>query len=82
MGWGTTSDESGPGVLEGYNSSNSTDYEFFPNKPTPPPSNGGPPFQMEVSGTAVLEPSTWALMFAGLGLTAYSRRSAVAASRA
>ncbi len=40
---------------------------------------------MEVSGTAVLEPSTWALMlagFAGLGLTAYSRRSAVAASRA
>jgi hypothetical protein len=85
VGWGTTNDRSGLGVSEGYNSSITTDYAFFPNKPTPPPSNGGPPFQMEISGTAVPEPSTWVLMlagFAGLGLIAYSRRSAVAASRA
>ncbi len=86
IGWGVTTDETGVGVLEGYNSSNGTDYGFFPNKPTPGPNAGGPPFQMEVSGVAVVpEPSTWGLIltgFTGLGLLAYRRRTAVASSRA
>jgi hypothetical protein len=66
------------------NSSNGTDYAFFPNKPTPGPNAGGLPFQMKVSGVARPEPSTWALMligFGGLGLIRYCRR-AVPASRA
>jgi hypothetical protein len=76
IGWGVTNDVSGPGVLQGYNSSSFTDGGFFPNKPTPPPNNGLPPFQMEVLGAAVPEPSTWALMllgFAGLGYAAFRR---------
>ena len=47
-----TNDDSGPGVAEGYNSSQITDFGFFPNVPTPPPNNGGPIFQMEVSAAA------------------------------
>jgi PEP-CTERM motif len=81
VGWGTTTDDSGPGVADGYNSSIITDNGFFPNKPTPPPNNGGPIFQMEVSAVATPEPSTWALMIvglAGLGLLAYRRRPALA----
>jgi hypothetical protein len=35
VGWGTTADDSGPGVADGYNSSIITDNAFFPNKPTP-----------------------------------------------
>ncbi len=71
-------DDSGPGVAEGYNSSQITDFGFFPNAPTPPPNNGGPIFQMEVSAAAAPEPSTWALMLmglAGLGLVAHRRRT-------
>jgi len=68
VGWGVTNDVSGPGVLQGYNSSSFTDGGFFPNKPTPPPNNGLPPFQMEVLGAAVPEPSTWALMLVGFAL--------------
>ena len=85
VSWGVTEDLSGPGVLQGYTSSDFTDFGFFPNKPTPPPNSGAPPFQMEVSGTAVPEPSTWALMlagFAGLALIAYRRRTGSPASRA
>ena len=46
---------------------------------------GGPAFQMEVSGTAVPELSTWVQMlvgFGGLGLIAYRRRAALASNRA
>ena len=78
IGWGVTNDDSGPGVSEGYNSSDITDFSFFPNKPTPPPNNGGPIFQMEINAAAAPEPSTWALMlmgFAGLGLAAHRRRT-------
>jgi hypothetical protein len=78
IGWGVTNDDSGPGVAEGYNSSQITDFGFFPNAPTPPPNNGGPIFQMEVSAAAAPEPSTWALMLmglAGLGLVAHRRRT-------
>jgi hypothetical protein len=78
VGWGTTADDSGPGVADGYNSSIITDNDFFPNKPTPSPNNGGPIFQMEVSGVATPEPSTWAMMLlglAGLGLLAHRRRT-------
>ena len=70
IGWGVTNDDFGPGVSEGYNSSGITDFSFFPNKPTPPPNNGGPIFQMEINAAAAPEPSTWCLMlmgFAGLG---------------
>jgi hypothetical protein len=80
LGWGTTDDDSGPGVIDGYNASYITDNGFFPNKPTPPPNNGGPIFQVEVTGVATPEPSTWAMMllgFAGLGFAGYrtSRRT-------
>ena len=78
IGWGVTNDNSGPGVSEGYNSSEITDFSFFPNKPTPPPNNGGPIFQMEISAAAAPEPSTWALMLVGLaslGLVARRRHS-------
>jgi hypothetical protein len=83
LGWGTTDDDSGPGVIDGYNASYLTDNGFFPNKPTPPPNNGGPIFQMEVSAVTTPEPSTWAMMplgFAGLGFTGYraSRKTAPA----
>jgi hypothetical protein len=64
VGWGTTDDNSGPGVSEGYNSSNPTDFFFFPNNRD----GGEEAFQMEVD--SVPEPSTWAMMlagFAGLG---------------
>jgi PEP-CTERM motif len=76
IGWGVTDDASGPGVAEEYNSSEITDFTFFPNAPTPPPNNGGPIFQMEVSAAAAPEPSTWALMLmglAGLGVVAHCR---------
>ncbi len=78
IGWGVTDDDSGPGVAEEYNSSEITDFTFFPNAPTPPPNNGGPILQMEVSAAAAPEPSTWALMLmglAGLGLVAHRRRT-------
>lgn len=67
LGWGSTNDNSGPGVIDGYNSSYITDNDFFPNKPTPSPNNGGPIFQMEISGVATPEPSTWAMMALGFG---------------
>jgi MYXO-CTERM domain-containing protein len=78
IGWGVTNDDTGPSVAEGYNSSEITDFTFFPNAPTPPPNGGGPIFQMEVSAAAAPEPPTWALMLmglAGLGLVAHRRRS-------
>jgi hypothetical protein len=81
VGWSTTADLSGPGVAEGYNSSDDTDFGFFPNGRD----GGEPPFQMEVSGVAAPEPSTWILMlagFAGLGLLAHRRRKALAGTRA
>jgi hypothetical protein len=85
LGWGTTSDDSGPGVADGYNASYITDNGLFPNKPTPPPNNGGPIFQMEVQGVPTPEPSTWALMIVGLaslGLLARRRPTALAPNRA
>jgi hypothetical protein len=84
VGWGTTTDDTGPGVAAGYNSSYITDNGFFPNIPRPPPNNGGPIFQMEVSAVATPEPPTWALMLvglAGLGLLAHRRRAALASTR-
>jgi len=77
VGWGTTIDNSGLGVSEGYNSGNATDYTFFPNNRD----GGEEAFQMEVSGVATPEPSTWAMMlvgFGGLGFAGYraSRRAA------
>jgi hypothetical protein len=85
VGWGTTADDSGPGVEDGYNASIITDNDFFPNKPTPSPNNGGPIFQMEVSGVATPEPSTWALMLVGLGslgFLAHRRRTMLASASA
>jgi hypothetical protein len=81
VGWGVTDDDAGPGVIDGYNASWLTDNGFFPNKPTPAPNNGGPIFQMEISGMAAPEISTWAMMllgFAGLGYAGWrgSRRAA------
>jgi hypothetical protein len=64
--WGTTTDYSGTGVADGYNRSYLTDNGFFPNIPAPPGYNGGPIFQMEVSGVTTPEPSTWAMMLVGL----------------
>jgi hypothetical protein len=84
VNWGFTSDVSGVGVAQNYNSSNATDFEFFRNQGVPPFASDFA-FQMEVSGTAVPEPSTWVLTLAGfasLGLIAHRRRSALAASRA
>jgi PEP-CTERM motif len=70
---GLTSDVSGVGVAENYNSSDATDFGFFLNQGVPPfPADVA--FQMEVSGTAAPEPSTWAMMllgFAGLGYAGY-----------
>jgi len=75
VSWSTTSDNSGPGVSEGYNSSDATDFAFYPNNRD----GGGQAFQMEVRGvTTVPELSTWALMslgFAGLGFVGCARRS-------
>jgi hypothetical protein len=69
--WGATSDVSGVGVAENYNSSNATDFTFFRNQ-------GVPPFavdvayQMEVSGIAAPELSTWAMMLIGFSGLAYA----------
>ena len=62
---------------ENYNSSNATDFTFFRNHSVPPfPFDVA--FQMEVSGVATPELSTWAMMligFAGLGFAfSQSRR--------
>jgi PEP-CTERM motif len=73
VAWGLTSDVSGVGVAENYNGSDATDFGFFLNQGVPPFATDIA-FQMEVSGTAVPEPSTWAMMlagFAGLGFTAW-----------
>jgi hypothetical protein len=59
VGWGTTDDNSGPGVSEGYNSSNPTDFFVFPNNRD----GGEEAFQMEVASAP--EPSTWAMMLIG-----------------
>jgi hypothetical protein len=75
VSWGYTSDVSGVGVAENYNSSNATDFTFFRNQGVPPfPFDVA--FQMEVSGVATPELSTWAMMvlgFAGLGYAGYRR---------
>ncbi len=83
VGWATTSDMSGIGVAENYNSSYNTDNQFFLNQGVPPFAFDVA-FQMKVSGTAAPEPSTWALMLVGLGglgVLAH-RRSVVALRRA
>jgi hypothetical protein len=70
VNWGLTSDVSGVGVAENYNSSNATDFTFFRNQGVPPfPFNVA--FQMKVSGVATPEPSTWALMLTGLAGLGY-----------
>jgi hypothetical protein len=70
VNWGFTSDVSGVGVADNYNSSNATDFTFFRNQGVPPfPFNVA--FQMEVSGVATPEPSTWALMLTGLAGLGY-----------
>jgi PEP-CTERM motif len=70
VNWGFTSDVSGVGVADNYNSSNATDFTFFRNQGVPPfPFNVA--FQMEVSGVATPEPSTWALMLMGLAGLGY-----------
>jgi hypothetical protein len=82
VNWGPTSDVSGIGVAENYNSSNATDFTFFRNQGVPPFAFDFA-FQMKVS-SAVPEPSTWAMMllgFEGLGYAGYrtSRRAAATA---
>jgi hypothetical protein len=81
--WGLTSDVSGVGVVQNYNSSDATDFGFFLNRGVPPFA-GDVAFQMEVSGTAVPELSTWVALllgFAGLGCASYraSRRATMGA---
>jgi hypothetical protein len=79
--WGLTSDVSGVGVAENYNSSDATDFGFFLNQGVPPFA-GDVAFQMEVSGTAVPELSTWTLMllgFAGLGYAGWRAQRKIAA---
>jgi PEP-CTERM motif len=82
VNWGYTSDVSGVGVAENYNSSNATDFTFFRNQGLPPfPFDLA--FQMKISGVATPEPSTWAMMalgFAGLGLAGYRRDRALRAA--
>jgi hypothetical protein len=73
--WGITADISGSGVAGNYLAWFNTDDGFFLNKGLDPfPFDNA--LQMEVSGTAAPESSTWALMligFAGLGYTRYRR---------
>jgi hypothetical protein len=69
VAWGITTDNSGIGVAAGYNSSSDTDFMFYPNNNIAV--GGLPAFQMEVSGTAVPESSTWVLMLAGFGGVAF-----------
>jgi hypothetical protein len=80
VNWASTSDISGVGVAENYNSSLATNLAFFYNQ-------GVPPFaidfayKMEVSGTAVPESSTWAMMllgFAGLSYAGWRAQRKVA----
>ncbi len=76
--WGLTSDVSGVGVAQNDNSSDAGDFGFFLNRGVPPFA-GDVAFQMEVSGTAVPELSTWVALllgFSGLGCASYraSRR--------
>jgi hypothetical protein len=83
VNWGLTSDVSGVGVADNYNSSNATDFTFFRNQGVPPFAFNVA-FQMEVSGAPTPEPSTWALMLtglAGLGYVGHRKNRAVAASR-
>jgi hypothetical protein len=65
VNWGVTSDVSGVGVADNYNSSIATDFTFFRNQGVPPFAFNVA-FQMEVNGVATPEPSTWALMLMGL----------------
>ena len=81
VNWGYTTDVSGVGVAENYNSSNATDFTFFRNQGVPPFAFNLA-FQMEVSGVATPEPSTWAMIvigFAGFGLVGWraSRKTVV-----